>query len=391
MNFARSHTASRARALTYWSLGVLLVTACSWFGGSSKPEWVDGPSTTYPASQYLVGIGQADSRPEATERAYGSVAKVFKAEVSTQAKDWESYFVIEGRGQTRTERRLTLDQVTQVSTDKILENVRVLDAWFDQDSRQYHVLAGLVRAQAEVSLMERMGELDRTIESDVAEARQAQEALAHARNLKRALNHLVVREALNADLRVVRASGHGIPAGHRVSDLTRELEEFLVTNLTIAVRISGDQAEPVANALLQGLVQEGFTVVAETDTEQARLDPRTPATLSITGTVRLLPIQSNDPRFTYVRWCSDAVLVDRSSQRILGAFSKGGKEGHVTEREAVARAVRVMQQEFASGIAKSIAAYIYRAEELSTTATPAAGCPGDSGRSTAQPSIRPSS
>ncbi|MFO0729762.1 MAG: hypothetical protein U0361_01980 [Nitrospiraceae bacterium] len=65
-----------------------------------------------------------------------------------QAKDWESYLVVEQRGQTSTERRLTLDNVTQVTTDKVLENVLVLDTWFDQKKRQYYALAGMNRAQA---------------------------------------------------------------------------------------------------------------------------------------------------------------------------------------------------------------------------------------------------
>ncbi|MFO0768729.1 MAG: hypothetical protein U0231_18555 [Nitrospiraceae bacterium] len=86
---------------------------------------------------------------------------IFKAEITAQAKDWESYLVVEQRGQTSTERRLTLDNVTQVTTDKVLENVLVLDTWFDQKKRQYYALAGMNRAQAEASMVERLNELDR--------------------------------------------------------------------------------------------------------------------------------------------------------------------------------------------------------------------------------------
>jgi hypothetical protein len=128
-------------------------------------------------------VGQADSRPQATEQAYAAVSKIFKAEITAQAKDWELYLIVEARGHTSTERRLTLDNVTRVTTDKVLENVQVLDTWFDQKTRQYYALAGMNRAQAESAMVERLSELDRTIQTEVTEAHQTQDKLSHVRNL----------------------------------------------------------------------------------------------------------------------------------------------------------------------------------------------------------------
>ena len=84
-----------------------LLTGCGFFGGKARPGWIDGNSVDFPASQYLLGVGQADSRAQATEQAYAAVSRIFKAEITAQAKDWESYLVVEQRGQTSTERRLT--------------------------------------------------------------------------------------------------------------------------------------------------------------------------------------------------------------------------------------------------------------------------------------------
>jgi hypothetical protein len=216
---------------------------------------------SFPSAQYLVGVGQADSRPQATEQAYAAVSRIFKAEITAQAKDWESYLVVESRGQTSTERRLTLDNVTRVTTDKVLENVQVLDTWFDQKTRQYYALAGMNRAQAEAAMVERLNELDRTIQTEVTEAHQTQDKLSRVRNLKRAAKNLVLREAYNTDLRVLRSNGQGNASTYRVAELTAELEQFLAKNLVMAVDLSGDQAEPLERALVDGLAQEGFTVV----------------------------------------------------------------------------------------------------------------------------------
>ncbi len=368
----------RGRRAVLAALVLLFCGGCGWFGGSSRPPWIDGTSPQFPFAQYLAGVGQADSRAQATEQAYAAVSRIFKAEITAQAKDWESYLIVETRGHTNTERRLTLDNVTRVTTDKVLENVQVLDTWFDQKARQYYALAGMNRAQAESAMVERLAELDRTIQTEVTEAHQTQDKLSHVRNLKRAAKNLVLREAYNTDLRVIRSSGQGNPAAYSVAALTAELEQFLATNLVMAVDVSGQQAEPLERALMDGLTQEGFSVVGHGLVAEAA-----PAELLIKGTVRMWPIEVPDPQFRYVRWCTDAVIEEVATHRVIGAVSKGGKEGHVTEREAAAKAVRVMQQEFSFDLARAVAAHVYGESELSVSGVAPSGCP----REAAQPPI----
>ncbi|GMV50883.1 MAG: hypothetical protein NBKEAIPA_01224 [Nitrospirae bacterium] len=351
------------------ALLLLALGACSWGGGSIRPQWIDGQSPNYPDSQYLVGVGQAESRPRAEEQAYAALARIFKAAITAEAKDWESYVVVEQGGQTSTERHLTLDKVTTVTSDKVLESVRVLDTWFDQRTRQYYALAGMDRAQAEAAMLERMGALDREIESQVSEARRAKEKLLYARNLKRATTNLVIREAYNTDLRVIRLSGKGLSPAYRLAELTAELEQFLVTNLGMAVALSGPEAPPVAHALVEGLAREGFSVV-EVDSEAGGEQ----ADLLIRGTVATWPIEVGDPQFRYVRWCADAVVEDVPTHRVIGAVTKGGKEGHVAEREALSKAVRVMQQEFSANLAKALAAYVYGEQDLMVPVSAPSGC-----------------
>lgn len=356
----------------------LSVSGCSWFGGKAKPGWVDGASSEYPPAQYLIGVGQSDSRSNASDQAYAAVARIFKAEVAAQAKDWESYLVVENRGSSNTERRLTLDNVTKVSTDKVLENVRIADTWYDSRKGLHYALAVMNRPQAEASLMERMATLDRTVDADVAESRQTTDKLAKIRDLRRAARNLVLREAYNADLRVIRTSGQGMAPAYRVNELTNELEQFLATNLVLAVQVAGDHAEPIQRALTEGLIREGLQVT----TKATGGDGVSPELL-VRGTARLFPIEIRDPQFKYVRWCSDFEVVEVATQRVVGAVSRGGKEGHLTEREATAKALRVIQQEFSSDVAKAIAAHIFGEAALPAPAALPAGCPRE------EPSARP--
>ncbi|TKB70241.1 MAG: hypothetical protein E8D52_04125 [Nitrospira sp.] len=345
-------------------------TGCTWFTGKGKPGWVDGRSADYPSSQYLTGVGQADTRSNAEDQAYAAVARIFKAEVAAQAKDWESYLVVENRGVSNTERRLTIDSVTKVSTDKVLENVRIVDVWYDSESRVYYALSMMNRSQAEGSLMEKVVALDRMIDTDVTESRQALDKLAKVRALRRAGRNLVLREVYNTDLRVIRPSGQGTPSAYQVNELSSELEQFLATNLVLAVQVSGDHAEPVGRALAEGLIREGLRVTTKMEGKEGGAPE-----LIVRGTVRLFPIEVRDPHFKYVRWCSDFEVVEPGTRRVVGATAHGGREGHLTEREATAKTLRVMQQALSSDVAKAIAAHIFGEIVLPETATMPASCP----------------
>ncbi|MCP9471267.1 MAG: LPP20 family lipoprotein [Nitrospira sp.] len=343
---------------------------CAWIGGQVEPAWIDDVNRKYPPAEYLTGMGQADNRQGAADQAYAAVARIFKAEVDARAKDWESYFVIERRGATNVERRLTLETVTKVSTDKVLENVRVLETWHDRTKGLYYALAVLNRAQAEASLLDRLSALDRAIESDVVESRRASDKLITVRNLRKAVGNLMLREVYNADLRVVRPSGRGEAPPYDMHDISKELARFLSTDLVVAVRVVGDHAEVAQQALMEGLIREGIAVTAESG---EGMD----AALTVQGVTRLLPVEVHDPYFKYVRWCGDVEVTDAGSGRVLGVVSRGGKEGHLTEREATTRALRDMQQRLSSEVAVLIAAHIFGEAELPTAEKRSAGCPRD--------------
>ncbi len=354
-----------------------ILAGCSWFGGPAKPTWIDGVSTEYPSAQYLTGVGQGDNRAVSEDQAYAALARIFKAEVSAQSKDWESYLVVEQRGSSRDERRLTLDNLTRVSTDKVLENVKIVDRWYDARKGLHYALAGMHRAQAETAFMERMADLDRSVQSDVDEAHRTTDKLAKVRALRRATRNLILRETYNADLRVIRASGQGTAPPNQVQELTRELDEYLSSNLVLAVAVTGDQVEPVQRALTEGLIKEGLhvTSIPGMESQVGRSGTGPTPELLVRGMVRVWPIDIRDPQFVYVRWCSDFEVVDVMSQQVVGAISKGGKEGHLSEREATAKVIRVMQQDMSDDVAKAIAAHVYGETELPAEAVRPAGCP----------------
>jgi len=356
---------SLKRGLSLFFVILFLLAACA--TTPTAPDWVAGTkATTYPDDQFLIGVGQADAKPVAEERAYAAVARIFKAEVSSRAKDWETYLTLEKRGNVQTERRLTLDSVTKVSTDKLLENVKIAETWRDPKTGLHSALAVMNRAAAQASFGGKIAELDEAIGRDVKEARGGQDKYLKVRGLRRAIRALITRDTYNSDLRVV-TGGQGVPAGYSVGGLTGELEKLLNASIVVAVEVKGDQAEAVRQAVMEGLAREGLPVTAHTASGDA-----VTADLLVKGEARLWPADLPDPKFRYVKWCADFVVLNQGDQRVLGSVARSGREGHLNIPEAAGRALQSLQQEVSSALAKSLAEHIYGDPPSDTTPAPPA-------------------
>lgn len=347
-----------------------LLSACA--GTPKPPDWVTGVKAAgYSDEQFLIGVGQADSRPVAEERAYAAVSRIFKAEVTSQSQDWESYLSLEKKGDVQAERKLVVDTMTKVSTDKLLENVKIAETWQDAKTGLYSALAVMDRGVARMLLTSRMAELDEAIAHDVKEARAATDKLMKIRGLRRAIRTHIARDTYNSDLRVVSGS-KGVSSAYTVPGLTRELEKFLQESLVLTVEVHGDQVDAVRQAIIEGLVHEGLPVTARNS--QPASGEVGNADLLIRGEARLWPIEVPDPKFRYVRWCADFVVLSQGDQRVVGSVARSGREGHLTYPEASIRALKSLQQEVSSALAKSLAEHIYGDPPSDSTVAPAA-CP----------------
>ncbi len=372
-NLGRTETLLKLRVTTVIFLALflsLLFTGCA--GTPKPPDWVTGLKTAgYPDEQFLIGIGQADSRPVAEERAYAAVSRIFKAEVISQSQDWESYLSLEKKGDVQAERKLVVDTMTKVSTDKLLENVKIAETWQDAKTGLYSALAVMDRGVARMLLTSRIAELDEAIAHDVKEARASTDKLMKIRGLRRAIRTHIARDTYNSDLRVV-SGGRGVPSEYTVPGLTRELEKFLQESLVLTVEVHGDQADAVRQAIMEGLAREGLPVTA-TNSQPASGEVGH-ADLLIKGEAHLWPIEVPDPNFRYVRWCADFVVLSQGDQGVVGSVARSGREGHLNYPEASNRALKSLQQEVSSALAKSLAEHIFGDPPSDSAPAPSA-CP----------------
>ncbi len=334
----------------------LWLGGCAWLGGETPPEWMSSPHRLFPTEQFLIGMGQAKNRDQAEQRAYAAVARIFSAKIQSQSMDRESYAIQESDKTSRTQRTLRLDHQTQVSTTKVLENVKVLDVWYQPSTQQFFALAGLDRQQAEQTIMDRLRDWDLTIENVVAQGRTHPQKIQRIRGYKQAMSLLHDREQLNADLRVIRRSGENQPPPYRIPDIQKEFQDFVAHELIIVISIEGENQEEMGRAILEGLKEEGLLGDTTYSLNEAK---RGTEDLAIVGQGKLWTVDLPDPLFKYVRWCGDINIYENPSHRLIGVISETGREGHITQQEAKVRANGAMQQVLSREVARLLTESIF--------------------------------
>ncbi|HTO98288.1 MAG TPA: LPP20 family lipoprotein [Myxococcales bacterium] len=231
---------------------------------SRKPDWIDRESAQWPREMYVLGVGSADDRSAAEDRARADLARVFETRVSStlSANESESSSTATGQADTHSE-QISVSDETRSTTDKVLEGVEIVEIWQDPQSRQIYALAALDRQQAASRLDARMQALEENAKPLRARLSTQDKAdgLAAALRLLRAERD---RQAVVQDLRIV------VPNRPPPSGTTETAAREFISRLSVAVAISGDQNGMVRDALVSGLTAAGFTVKPDAENPDLR-------------------------------------------------------------------------------------------------------------------------
>lgn len=328
---------------------------------ASSPDWVNGSSKKYPEALYLTGVGYADTRQAAEDRAYAAVSKIFTAEINSKTQEWEKYLQSDSKGRSEDSRQINIEQATQVSTKKVLENVSIAETWLDDSKAVYYALAVMDRQHAASALRDRITSLDLKVEELLKQTRQSADKLKTVRALHAAVENLLLREAYNTELRIVNPTGKGSESGVSLAVISQDLRKFLSGNFKIVVEVGGSHDDRIRAAIVEGLNRQGLPVVPV-----GSAAPDLQPDLIVKGAVTFEPVQmpaGGSPPTRFVRWSASFDLTDKSSQQVIGSVARQGREGHLTASEAEARALRTAEQEVAEEVGRQIADFIYGKEE----------------------------
>lgn len=218
-----------------------------------RPEWVDGPSMEYNREEYITGVGLADDRQTAEDRARGEIAKIFNTVVNVTTSQTESENTATG---VENHFRQSIEQNVQTAAKKALEGVEVVEKWQDQATRQHYALAVLERSKAAAAVRDRLQDVDK---QSVDWKKRLDDSMGKLERVKAAMKLLALikgREELEADLRVI--NGGKAEDGPLDEAAVKAQAAKAVSELDVAVDMSGEASQQIETAIVSGLTDFGL-------------------------------------------------------------------------------------------------------------------------------------
>jgi LPP20 lipoprotein len=319
--------------------------------GSGPPGWIESADRVYPIGQYITGVGSGVDRTSAEDRARAEIAKTLHSRITSVTKVYEAYTQTTTTGKTRSSDQISIQDMTEVSTQTILSGVRIAEVAQDTSRGEptYYALAVLDRRQSRVMLGDRIRSLDQQILSLVRQAENEPQTLGKIKHLKAALRLYISREVYNAELSVVDPSGRGLAPVIGFEKIQDPLSKLLRNDLFIAIAVSGDNAREIRQSLAGALNQKGFSITKDENR----------CNVLVKGTVEISPIDRKSDQWKFVRWNTHFSLIDKSQGAIFWAAHNTGREGHKTTAQARQRAVMKIEQKIVSNIAGQMTQFIF--------------------------------
>ena len=315
-----------------------------------RPDWVDGESIQYPSSLYLTGVGYDPDRRSAEDKARAEIAKIFLSRIDARTRSYQEYLQTTSKGRSQTEQAISIEEITKVSTQKVLSGVRISQVYQETGQEPiFYALAVLDRDQSAEILRDKIHGLDREIERLFSKAVAEKDMLATIKYLRQAIQSHILRGAYDAELRIVSQSGRGISPPIHFTEIKSKLESVLLRDFLIGVSVTGTRAGEIQDALLQGLNQQGFSVSEDL----------TRAQVLVRGTVEIKPLDRGTSEWKYVQWRTHFDMVDKEGGAVFGSVNKTGREGHLNLAQAENRAVRKMRKALTTEIAEQVKRYIF--------------------------------
>jgi hypothetical protein len=305
-----------------------------------RPAWIDRESPQWPREMYVLGVGSADDREAAEDRARADLARVFETHVSSVFSANESESSVKTDRGASYGGKVSVSDETRSTTDKVLEGVEIVEVWQDPETKQIHALAVLDRQQAAARLDARLEALEEGAKPLRARLGTADKAdgLAAALRLFRVERE---RKAVQQELGIV-APGRPPRAGVKEEAAAREF----ISRLSVALAIEGDRSGVVRDAVVGGLAAAGFTV--KPDAEKA--DLRGAATVS----VQSLGLKDG---WYWSRANVGVALQDPASSRVVINVTTNARDASRVASESDRRVLKKVSERVRADIPAAIASW----------------------------------
>ena len=305
------------------------------------PSWVSNPREKYPEADYLVAVGSGDTRRDAEETAASNLSMIFESAIKAENTLVERYKELSSAAGDSFEKQSESGKDVTISSNQTLYNFQYGESYTDEKGTTFVVAyiervptAEIYRTKIGMNAEQIRYYLERSGSSPTVPLKYAfMSAAALVGRINQSLRDqlVIILPGENAKL----ALGYDDKA-------LMSAWAAMTKKVVFKVAIEGEAGGKVAKFIKKSLSAQGFVVGK---------DP----VFSWKGesSIEDVVLQSSQK---FVRWTYMIELSDRTGETLL-TLTENGREGHVTQEEARARAYRTMGEKIGVSLPRELARY----------------------------------
>ncbi|VGO12187.1 hypothetical protein PDESU_00738 [Pontiella desulfatans] len=336
-NPRQSDSSKHPRVHLCLSMVLMLLAGCKTFTGGT-PKWVENPKTVYPENQFLVAVGEGDTRRTAENAAAANLSRIFEAHIESDER------LVDQTTETAKSLIRTTDFTSDVNilSAQTLFNIQHAEAWKDSKGR-YHAVAYLNRRDTAAIYRDKIEEQTSRVNFLLASAENTDKVLKKYATLRAANTHANEASYLLRQLKVIHPpSVADSTPSYSANNLRKALADT-AKRIKVRINLSGDEDKRMEGTLEEFITQYGFVVGNS-------------FVLDFSGSVSVKDTGERNQGLVFVRY-ELALQIKDDDGDVLVSVGDKGREAHKTLEQARIRSFRTLENAIKSSGTQRLDAY----------------------------------
>lgn len=306
-----------------------------------RPAWVDDPQKEYKAETYLSSVGMGSTRAQAEAAATANLAAIFQADIQAAQNYWERYVEISSAQKSDAVTQTNITSDITIRSSQTLYNVQIGKSWTDELGQVY-ALAYLNRAETARIYLQKIEDNTARIMSYLAKSLDSSEAWSKYAVLNAAGIYDVATRSLLGQLSLISPAHRQLYEAPYDSEVLGFQISEAARGIKVRVETKGDTDAKVKPVLEQSITDLGFVIDPNADNK-------------LVCVITIEPVDLNQDQ-KFVRYTLSVGIENEQGIKFI-TYADSGREGHISESEAYARAIRTINSRIQKQFVKMLNGY----------------------------------
>ncbi len=300
---------------------LLFVLTISNIKAQNLPEWINNPYSIYPDINYLVAVGEGDTRKAAENNALSNLSLIFKSDIKVDNTQLDKYNELFGDKES-FQHQSNVTKKVNISGGQTLYNVKFGNTFTSNTGRVY-IIAFIDRMETSEIYNEKISNNSSKVQYFLNLANKSDDILSKYAALNAAYLFALENEKLISQLKIISPDFGNLKPNYNFDEINKSTIDA-AKKISFSVSIENDSDEKI-EYLIKDLINDKNFIINSNPL------------LIISGKVdyEKLDLQRNEK---FVNWTLFLNVLNNNNETVLTCSFKG-REGSVSYDAALSRCI----------------------------------------------------